>query len=175
MRLYLIISLFLNYQHVLPLPQTAPYLTATALVAKNGNTAFECWLLTKPFERPSLSGLNGAQVANIGNFTNLSYSIMPPRWDGNGLHNSPALQLVHYLSGVAHVTLPHNSVEAWIKGGVEGLLFATDTTGTGHFTKYPTNEETVVIMAPFKDRKGPDHIILANRPCNKQQKFPQGS
>ncbi|KAF2174967.1 hypothetical protein K469DRAFT_612502, partial [Zopfia rhizophila CBS 207.26] len=62
-----------------------------------------------------------------------------------------------------------------IKSGVKGLLFATNTTGTGHFTKYLTNKETVVIMAPFKDRKGLDHIILANRPCNKQQKFPQGS
>ncbi|KAF2476844.1 uncharacterized protein BDR25DRAFT_300010 [Lindgomyces ingoldianus] len=147
------------------------YLTATTLVMKNNNSAFECWQLTEPFRRPSVPGVSGTQVATIGNFTNFAYTILPPRYDG-GIHTAPVPQIVHFLSGVAHLTLPHNdSAEAWVLGGVGGLLFAFDTTGTGHITRYPSDAETVAITAPFEGGKIPGHIVLADRPYVGSQTF----
>ncbi|KAF2865244.1 hypothetical protein BDV95DRAFT_453187, partial [Massariosphaeria phaeospora] len=147
------------------------YLTATALVTKNDNSAFECWQLTQPFLRSSVPGVSGAQVATISNNSNFAYTILPPRYDG-GLHTAPAPQLVHFLSGLAHLTLPYDSsAEAWILGGVGGLLFAVDTTGTGHITKYPSDRDTVAITAPFEDRTIPAHKVLSEGPCLGTQTF----
>ncbi|KAF2183209.1 hypothetical protein K469DRAFT_476043, partial [Zopfia rhizophila CBS 207.26] len=147
------------------------YLTATALVTKNNNSVFECWQLTEPFKRSSVPGVSGTQVATISNNTNFAYTILPPRYDG-GLHTAPAPQLVHFLSGVAHLTLPHNdSLDAWILGGVGGLLFAVDITGTGHITQYPSDQETVAITAPFEGGKIPEHVVLAEEPCVGKQTF----
>ncbi|KAH7135545.1 hypothetical protein B0J11DRAFT_576127 [Dendryphion nanum] len=148
------------------------YLTATALVTKtNNNSAFECWQLTEPFKRSSVPGVSGTQVATVSNNTNFAYTILPPRYDG-GIHTAPAVQLVHFLSGIAHLTLPHDdSVDAWILGGVGGLLFAVDTTGTGHRTQYPSDQVTVAITAPFEGGKIPRYTILADGPCVGRQSF----
>ncbi|KAF1958511.1 hypothetical protein CC80DRAFT_546741 [Byssothecium circinans] len=147
------------------------YLTATAIVTKNNNSAFECWQLTEPFRRSSVPGVSGTQVATISNNTNFAYTILPPRYDG-GIHTAPAPQLVHFLSGVAHLTLPNDaSVDAWVVGGVGGLLFAVDTTGTGHITRYPSDQETVAIVAPFAEGKIPDHAVLSDSPCLGKQTF----
>ncbi|KAF2794209.1 hypothetical protein K505DRAFT_242706 [Melanomma pulvis-pyrius CBS 109.77] len=147
------------------------FLTATAIVTKNNNSAFECWQLTEPFRRSAVPGVSGTQVVTLSNNSNLAYVILPPRFDG-GIHNAPAPQLVHFLSGAAHLTLPHDSsMDAWVLGGVGGLLFAVDTAGTGHITRYPTDQETVTITAPFEGGKIPEHTILANGPCMGKQTF----
>jgi len=67
------------------------YLTATALVTKNNNSAFECWQLTEPFRRSAVPGVSGTQVATISNNTNFAYTILPPRYDG-GIHTAPSPQ-----------------------------------------------------------------------------------
>ncbi|KAF2199523.1 hypothetical protein GQ43DRAFT_376068 [Delitschia confertaspora ATCC 74209] len=147
------------------------YLTATALVTKNNNSAFECWRLTESFKRSSVPGVSGTQVATIGNFSNLAYTVLPPRYNG-GLHNAPTPQLVHFISGMVHLTLPHNdSVDAWLLGGVGGLLFATDIEGTGHITTYPSDQTTVAITAPFEGGRIPGHVVLAEGPCVGKQTF----
>lgn len=147
------------------------YLIAPALVTKNNQTIVECWKLTTPFKRSSTPGVNGAQVATIGNFTDLAYSILPRRYDG-GLHNAPVPQLVHFLSGVVHVTAPQNpSIDLWLVGGKSGLLFAVDTTGSGHVSRYPSDQETVAITAPFAGGKVPEHKILNEGPCLGMQTF----
>ncbi|ORY06151.1 hypothetical protein BCR34DRAFT_571545 [Clohesyomyces aquaticus] len=147
------------------------HLTATALVTKNNNSAFECWQLTEPFKRSSVPGVSGTQVVTFANITNGAYTILPPRFDG-GIHTAPAPQLVHFLSGVAHLTLLHDDkAEAWIVGGVGGLLFAVDTTGTGHITRYPSDQETVAFTGPFEGGKIPGHVVLADGPCIGQQTF----
>ncbi|CAI6333148.1 unnamed protein product [Periconia digitata] len=146
------------------------YLTATALVTKGNDSAFECWQLTEPFRRASVPGISGAQIVTISNNTDLAYSIIPPRFDG-GIHNAPVPQIVHFLSGLAYLTLPHNETEAWVVGGVGGLLFAVDTVGTGHRTQYPSDQETVAIALPFAEGKIPDHTVLVEGPCNGEQTF----
>jgi hypothetical protein len=147
------------------------YLIAPALVTRHNRTFVECWKLTAPFKRSSTPGVNGAQVATVGNFTDLAYTILPPRYDG-GLHTAPVPQLVHFLSGVAHVTVPQDeSLNLWLVGGKSGFLFALDTAGTGHVTRYPSDEETVAITAPFSEAKVPDHELLFQGPCSGMQTF----
>jgi hypothetical protein len=147
------------------------YLIAPALVTENNHTIIQCWKLVAPFKRSSVPGVSGAQVATISNNTNLAYTILPPRFDG-GIHTAPAPQLVHFLSGLAHLTLPNDdSVDLWIVGGKSGLLFAVDTTGTGHVTRYPSDQETVAITAPFTGGSIPEHEVLAEGPCVGMQTF----
>jgi hypothetical protein len=143
----------------------ATYLVASALVTQNNRTIIQCWKLASPFERSSVPGVDGAQVATISNNTNLAYSILPPRFDG-GIHTAPAPQLVHFLSGVAHITLPHDdSVDLWLVGGKAGLLFAVDTTGSGHTSRYPSDQETVALTAPFASGEIPKYEVLFDGPC----------
>ncbi|KAF2728010.1 hypothetical protein EJ04DRAFT_504788 [Polyplosphaeria fusca] len=147
------------------------YLTATALVTKNNASAFECWQLNEPFKRSSVPGVSGAQVATIGNYTDLGYTILPPRYDG-GIHTAPVPQLVHYVSGLAYITFPGDDTSsAFFVGGIGGLLFAADTTGTGHITRYPSDEITVAITAPFEDGKIPGHVVLGSGACAGKQTF----
>jgi hypothetical protein len=147
------------------------YLIAPALVTKNNHTTVQCWKLATPFKRSSVPGVSGAQVATISNNTNLGYTILPPRFDG-GIHTAPVPQLVHFLSGVAHITLPQDdSVDLWLVGGKSGLVFAVDTTGSGHITRYPSDQETVTITAPFADGKIPEYEVLAEGPCTGKQTF----
>jgi hypothetical protein len=147
------------------------YLIAPALVTKNNQTVIQCWKLTSPFKRSAIPGVNGAQVATLSNNTNLAYTILPPRFDG-GLHTAPLPQLVHFLSGVAHITLPQDpSVDLWIVGGKSGLLFAVDTTGPGHVTRYPSDQETAAITAPFAQGVVPQYTVLVDGPCLGMQTF----
>jgi hypothetical protein len=149
----------------------ATYLIAPALVTRNNQTVVECWKLASPFNRSSTPGVNGAQVATLGNFTDLAYSILPPRYDG-GLHNAPVPQLVHFLSGVAHITVPQDAlIDLWLIGGKSGLLFAVDTTGPGHISRYPSDQDTVAITAPFAGGKLPKYEILSEGPCLGLQTF----
>lgn len=79
----------------------------------------------------------------------------------------PALfsRLVVFLSGVAHVTLPHGPGDAFIVGGAEGIIAAVDTTGTGHNTSYPSNMQTIALQIPFTDGIIPQHVVVNEGPC----------
>jgi hypothetical protein len=78
-------------------------------VTIDNHTVIQCWRLAKPFVTSSTPGTTGAKAAVISNVTNLAYTILPPRFDG-GLHTAPAPQIVHFVSGLAHITLPANSI-----------------------------------------------------------------
>ena len=147
------------------------YLIAPALVTVNNRTVIQCWRLNTPFKSSSTPGTSGAKTAIITNATNLAYTILPPRFNG-GLHTAPVPQIVHFLSGLAHITLPDDpNTDLWLIGGVGGLLFATDTAGTGHLTQYPSDQETVGLIAPFEGRKVPDHQVLGEGGCEGLQTF----
>ena len=147
------------------------YLTAPALVTVNNRTVVQCWRLNTPFLTSSTPGTSGAKTATITNATNLAYTILPPRFNG-GLHTAPLPQIVHFLSGLAHITLPDDpDTDLWLVGGAGGLLFAADTTGPGHITRYPSEQKTVGLVAPFEGGKVPDYQVLREGACEGLQTF----
>ncbi|KAJ3551124.1 hypothetical protein NM688_g4913 [Phlebia brevispora] len=146
-------------------PQKGQFLEATAIVTNSQNhSALECWRLTDPFTTSSEAGTAGAATLNIENFANTTYTVLPPRFEG-GVHNAPHPQLVVFLSGVAHVTLPQGTDDTFVVGGSDGLIFAVDTVGGGHNTSYPSNMETRALQIPFTGGIIPPHIVLNSGPC----------
>ena len=69
------------------------------------------------------------------------------------------------MSGVAHVTLPHGTDDAFVVGGSDGLIFAVDTVGTGHNTSYPSNMQTRALQIPFTGGIIPNHTVVNQGPC----------
>lgn len=148
------------------------HLIAPALVTTPQNTTqIQCWNLTLPFITSSVPGTIGSQSLSLPT-RNTTYTIIPPRYDA-GLHNAPVPQLVHFMSGVAHVTLPQDPDGAglWLVGGKGGLLFAVDTTGKGHVTKYPSDEVTMGIVAPFEGGVVPKYSVVKEGACEGMQTF----
>ena len=75
-------------------------------------------------------------------------------------------RLVAFLSGTIHITLPSDpSSEAWLQGGINGVILALDTTGSGHNTSYPAGVETRALQIPFDDGFVPEHAVLYDGPC----------
>lgn len=66
-------------------------LNLTAISAQNGQSIFECWQLEAPFVDSTQAGTDGAVFAQLGNATNASFAILPPKFNG-GLHNAPCVQ-----------------------------------------------------------------------------------
>lgn len=81
-------------------------------------------------------------------------------------------QIVHFVSGLAHITLPDDAEQdLWLLGGAGGLLFAADTTGGGHVTTYPSDQATVGIVAPFEGGKIPGYEVVREGACEGFQNF----
>jgi len=79
---------------------------------------------------------------------------------------------VHFLSGLARITLPQDpSQELWLPGGKGGLVFAADVTGEGHITTYPSDQDTVAITAPFEGGVIPEYEVINEGPCMGRQTF----
>ena len=81
--------------------------------------------------------------------------------------------MVAFMSGLAHITLPvpiHSDAtldEAWVPGGMDGLIIAVDTKGTGHITTYPLDEPTVALQIAFGSADGvPAHEVVSSGPCH---------
>ncbi|KAF9637609.1 34-dihydroxy-2-butanone 4-phosphate synthase RibB [Lasiodiplodia theobromae] len=146
---------------------TASYLTATAIVtdAATNASALQCWQFTTPLEVPTEPGTVGALNFPFNLSTAVEYTVIPPRFDG-GLHNAPQNQFVFFASGLAHVTLPHSSDEAWVVGGGNGLIVAVDTVGSGHYTNYPTDETTIALELPFENGVPPPYEVKSQGACD---------
>ncbi|KIP09641.1 hypothetical protein PHLGIDRAFT_11779 [Phlebiopsis gigantea 11061_1 CR5-6] len=141
------------------------FLDLTAIVTHHNNSALECWRLADPFTTSAGAGTAGAATLNIAGLANATYTVLPPRFEG-GVHNAPHPQLVVFLSGVAHVTLPHGTGDAFVVGGADGTIIAVDTTGTGHNTSYPSNAATRALQIPFAGGVVPPHTVLFSGACN---------
>ncbi|KAK5121602.1 hypothetical protein LTR85_004774 [Meristemomyces frigidus] len=149
------------------------YLQATALVTNAQNhSALQCWQFTDPATVSSEAGTSGSATFAFANTTETIYTVIPARFNG-GTHNAPVPQIVTFLSGLAHITLPvavhGNSTldEAWIVGGADGFLIAVDTGGTGHITTYPTDQPTVSLQIPFASMEDvPAYSVVSEGPCH---------
>lgn len=121
-------------------------LNITAITAVNGISVLQCWQLAGNLAASTGSGTAGAATLSLGEITNITYTVLPAQFDG-GLHNAPYVQWVAFTSGLAHLTLPNSTDEAWVKGGKHGLIIAADIkafNSTGHITVYPSDETTYV-------------------------------
>ncbi|OIW26340.1 hypothetical protein CONLIGDRAFT_683328 [Coniochaeta ligniaria NRRL 30616] len=149
--------------------QTATYLNLTAISARDGESILECWEVG-PIIKSSVPGTSGASSLFFGETTNATYTIIPPRFDG-GLHTAPAVQLVFFVAGLIHVSLPNRTDEAWVQGGKYGLIIAADTANIsthGHRTQYPGNEATVALQVPFAST-GLKYGVLHRGACNYEE------
>ncbi|KAG5963342.1 hypothetical protein E4U56_002761, partial [Claviceps arundinis] len=68
---------------------TTPFLNLTAVTAANGVSLFECWQLETPFHDTTEKGIEGALKLSLGEAGNMSYDVIPGRFDG-GFHHAPA-------------------------------------------------------------------------------------
>ncbi|KAF2156651.1 hypothetical protein K461DRAFT_234334, partial [Myriangium duriaei CBS 260.36] len=141
------------------------YLTTTAIVTHNDSSAFECWKFQNPLLTSSIGGIAGAKSLKFNTTTSTAYTIIPPRFDG-GKHNAPVPQLVAFMSGVAHITLPDSDDQGvWVIGGAKGLIVAVDTTGSGHITTYPSDRETIALAIPFANGTAPAYEVVNKGQC----------
>ncbi|KAF2145856.1 uncharacterized protein K452DRAFT_265228 [Aplosporella prunicola CBS 121167] len=145
---------------------TAPsYLTATAIVTNaQNNSALQCWRFSDALQAPTTPGIIGAQRFGLDVASGAELAVIPPRFDGQ-VHNAPVPAFVSFASGLAHLSLPHGADEAWILGGENGLIVAVDTTGSGHRTRFPSDETTISLFLPFLDARVPPHEVLSEGPC----------
>lgn len=77
-----------------------------------------------------------------------------------------------FLSGLAHITLPNSTTEAWIEGGKNGVILALDTANVsalGHFTTYPSRERTTSVLIPLGEEGVPRHRVLHEGPCRGEE------
>ena len=163
------------------------FLNITAISAQNGLSVLECWQILPGFTTSSQAGTAGASILQLGNVANMSYSVIPPKFNA-GLHNAPTTQyvtsrtsthsliLTHipslerwvaFLSGLAHITLPNSTVDAYVPGGKNGFIFAADTaavSANGHSTNYPSGSETIALQIPTGGTI-PQHNVLHSGPC----------
>ncbi|KAI1075668.1 hypothetical protein F5B20DRAFT_573296 [Whalleya microplaca] len=147
-----------------------PYnLNVTAVTADKGSSILECWQLDVPFSPSTYVGISGSATAYLGSLANITYTVVPPHYDGE-LHNAPFKQWVVFISGLAYLTLPDDETTgAYISGGGHGVIFAADTADVslkGHLTQFPGVTETVLLQIPVKDGKIPAHSLLHSGPCN---------
>ncbi|GAQ08208.1 hypothetical protein ALT_5529 [Aspergillus lentulus] len=142
-------------------------LNITVIGARNNLSTLECWSLEPGFTSSTQPGIAGSASLSLGPVgDNATYTIVPARLDG-GIHNAPVRQWVIFLSGLAHITLPHSEDEAWILGGKHGTILALDTadvSADGHYTKYPSDEVTVAMAVPLGDEE-PAHQVLYQGAC----------
>ncbi|MCJ1251769.1 hypothetical protein MMC30_009007 [Trapelia coarctata] len=145
-------------------PQT---LNLTAISATNGASTLECWQLTNHFAVSTTPGQAGSAALSLGNANSASYTVLPPGFNG-GMHRAPAVQYVLFFAGLAHITLPNSTAEAWVHGGRNGLIIAADTAAVstlGHITTYPSEEQTLGLVVPTAGGEVPPHVVLHEGPC----------
>lgn len=71
---------------------TTPNLNLTTIVARDGRSILQCWSISG-FMQSATAGTAGALNLFLGETTNASYTVIPPRFNG-GLHTAPAPQCV---------------------------------------------------------------------------------
>ncbi|KAJ5987952.1 hypothetical protein N7481_003162 [Penicillium waksmanii] len=129
---------------------TANTLNITVLSAHNNRSTLECWALEPGFTTSTTAGTSGTEVLNLRSC------------------RRPQCRWVVFLSGLAHITLPNSTADAYIPGGKNGAILALDTadvSSLGHITKYPSQESTVALQIPLGQGGIPGHAVLHDGAC----------
>lgn len=69
---------------------TTPSLNLTAIATSNGSSVLECWQFPD-FASTTQAGTVGSLNLYFGNTANLTYTVIPARFNG-GAHRAPAAQ-----------------------------------------------------------------------------------
>ena len=69
-------------------------LNITSLGHQDGVTTLECWQLDNPFQKTSQIGVPGTLQLQLGDVTNMSYTVVPPKFFPP-THNAPIIQYVY--------------------------------------------------------------------------------
>lgn len=94
----------------------------------------------------------------------LLVTVIPANSNGGRHYAQP--QWVHFITGLAHITLPKSSDEAWVIGGKYGLLWAgdmRDVSKHGHNTFYQEESTTLALMTVGGAE--PEHIVVREGGC----------
>ncbi|RYP27930.1 hypothetical protein DL767_007457 [Monosporascus sp. MG133] len=146
-----------NCAAIAPSGASSQYLHLTALVPDHdGRAAFSVLgngfpVLEISHDRPGHS--------RLGDVSNVSYAVLPAR-SNEGLHKPPHQMFFVLLSGLANVTLPEERDDLWIKAGFNGFMIAADNVGDGHFTEYPSDEQSIALQTPFANGVLPAHRVI---------------
>ncbi|KAH6648486.1 hypothetical protein BKA67DRAFT_538518 [Truncatella angustata] len=141
-----------------------PHLNITAVTHDDGDSVLQCWQLPTPFDISSTPGVANGSYVFLGPVANATLTVVPANSDGGRHYAQP--QWVHFITGLAHITLPRSSDEARINGGKYGLLWAGDTRDVrkcGHSTFYHEESVTLALMAENGDE--PEHEVVRLGPC----------
>ena len=68
-------------------------LNLTALGARDGLSTIECWQLANPFQTTNQVGVPGTSQLPLGNITDMSYTVIPPKYFPD-IHPAPIIQYV---------------------------------------------------------------------------------
>lgn len=166
---------------------TAIPFNITAISSANGTSQLECWSLSSvPVE--AHSAINYV----LGDVTTASWSVIAPRTTV-GQAWAPSVQLTVILNGLIRITAPapldslnttqvaklntysitkDKPVTTYIYPGTlkSSLLIAADTLAVsslrGHFTEFPSGEDTILVQIPFVGNIAPAHTVLGLGDCN---------
>ncbi|KAJ9136570.1 hypothetical protein NKR23_g9717 [Pleurostoma richardsiae] len=162
-------------------------LNITAISSRDGYSVLECWQLASvPVE--AMSAIN---YVISGNTTKATWSVIRPQTTV-GEAWAPTVQLSMILNGLIRITAPSpppsvnssgytaipgssspppQSV-AYIMPGTatSSLLIAADMSSTsylmGHYTEFPSDEETILVQVPFAGNEAPEHSVIYEGPCS---------
>ncbi|KAF7510569.1 hypothetical protein GJ744_006415 [Endocarpon pusillum] len=145
---------------------SAQLLNLTAISARHNASTLECWqLLTPP------TTFAGATNFPLGDATDAYLGVIAPHTHiGQAWAAHPQFSI--FLSGLALITLPDSSHEAWVQGGKYGMIIAADTksvSASGHITDFPGKDETVIAEWPCAGGIVPEHAVLHEGPCGLQE------
>ncbi|KAK8091496.1 hypothetical protein PG997_001857 [Apiospora hydei] len=164
-------------------------LNITALASRNQVSVLECWQLNASVPTKAMSAMNYF----IGNTTSATWSIIEPNTTP-GEAWAPAIQLTMVMNGLIRITAPAPSIDpncidflgnklptcpqvnvAYMMPGTlaSSVIIAADMQNTstlrGHFTEFPSNEQTVLVQAPFEGNVIPEHVVLHDGACMENQ------
>ena len=74
-------------------------------------------------------------------------------------------RILVWIAGEGNFTLPYSDDYAEVKPNKNGVVIATDVTGTGHRTNFPSDKWTESIELPLPYGELPEHTVLHEGVC----------
>jgi hypothetical protein len=89
----------------------------------------------------------------------------PPILCGCSILTDIMNRILVWIAGEGNFTLPYSDDYAEVKPNKNGVVIATDVTGTGHRTNFPSDKWTESIELPLPFGELPEHTVLHEGVC----------